>query len=445
MSDIKSYEKLFALQDISGTKEKKKFIRDNADDNDFKNLLYYALNPLLTYNISSQRLLEAVDKYEKQEHKDGTASPRPFNTIIECLDYLSCLRGMDDATVRHVAMLLVDCYEKDARDLYIKIISKTLRLGVTAKTVDEIIPGLIPEWEVQQSYPIDKYPIEDGTEFWLTQKLNGVRATFLDGKLIARSGNPYTGVEHITDVLEREFGEGFVFDGELTLRDKGNLSDNEAFRVATGILNSDMPRKITVSYTIFDVIPRDDFVNCKQSMNYAARRELIDRLSADLSVKVYEDWNPNWYVKFLPVLYHGNDISVIDGFLEQMVREDKEGLILNTNVPYKRTRHRGILKIKRFYTMDLPIIRCEEGTGRLERTLGAFVLDYKGNEVKVGTGFSDEQRAQFWEDQDELIERRTLCEVKYKEISKDKTTGKESLQFPVFLSLRTDKSEVSYA
>lgn len=37
-----------------------------------------------------------------------------------------------------------------------------------------------------------------------------------------------------------------------------------------------------------------------------------------------------------------------------------------------------------------------------------------------------------------------LCEVKYKEISYDKNTGAESLQFPVFISIRTDKDEVSY-
>lgn len=279
---MKSYEKLFELQRINGTKAKKAFIRDNADDQAFKNLLYYALNPLLTYNISSARLTNAVNQYTSQEIDGRISADRPFATIIECLDYLSSLRGMDDTTVRHVAMLLADGCDESARDLYIKIISKTLRLGVTAKTVNEIIPGLIPEWEVQQSYPIEKYPVENGAEFWLTQKLNGVRATFLDGKLIARSGNPYTGVEHITDILEKEFGADLVFDGELTLRDKGNLSDNEAFRVATGILNSDSSCKTAVSYTIFDVISRDEFVNCKQSMNYAARRELINQLSEQL-------------------------------------------------------------------------------------------------------------------------------------------------------------------
>ena len=92
--------------------------------------------------------------------------------------------------------------------------------------------------------------------------------------------------------------------------------------------------------------------------------------------------------------------------------------------------------------MDLPIIRCEEGSGRLSGTLGAFVLDYKGNEVNVGSGFTDEQRAAFWENRENLS--GILCEVKYKEISSDKKTKSESLQFPVFVTLRTDKSEVSY-
>lgn len=141
-------------------------------------------------------------------------------------------------------------------------------------------------------------------------------------------------------------------------------------------------------------------------------------------------------------LYRGTDLSKIDEFLERMVAEDKEGLVLNLNVPYRRTRHKGILKIKRFYTMDLPIIRCEEGGGRLKGTLGAFVLWYKGNEVKVGSGFSDEQRKEFWHNREKLI--GTLCEVKYKEISKDKKTRLESLQFPVFVRIRDDKNTISY-
>ena len=223
-------------------------------------------------------------------------------------------------------------------------------------------------------------------------------------------------------------------DGELTLKDKGTLSDNEAFRVATGILNSDDVNKTSICFTIFDAISIRDFESPEPKVQYANRRIVLNEL-ADSLVDAE-------YVSVLPVLYSGTEQSKIDEYLEQMVREDKEGLMANLDVPYKRTRHKGILKIKRFYTMDLPIIRCEEGTGRLEGTLGAFVLEYKGNEVKVGSGFTDEQREAYWQQRDSIA--GTLCEVKYKEISSDKNTGLESLQFPVFVQLRTDKTEVSY-
>lgn len=421
---------ILELQKVTGANAKQEVVRQHADDEWFKMFLYFALNPLLTYNLSEKTLA-------KTDSDDAVlANTRLifFNNIFECCEFLSRLRGVDDATVRQVKLLLYNHCGKSEREVYIKLLAKTLRLGVTAKTVNKIIPGLIPEWEVQQAFPIEKHPIPNGTKFWLTQKLNGVRATFYNGQLVARSGVPYKGLDHIIKEISWVQNAGFVLDGELTLKDKGSLSDNEAFRMATGILNSDDVNKTSICFTIFDAISIRDFESPEPKVQYANRRIVLNEL-ADSLVDAE-------YVSVLPVLYSGTDQSKIDEYLEQMVREDKEGLMANLDVPYRRTRHKGILKIKRFYTMDLPILRCEEGTGRLEGTLGAFVLEYKGNEVKVGSGFTDEQRATYWQQRDSIA--GTLCEVKYKEISSDKNTGLESLQFPVFVQLRTDKTEVSY-
>lgn len=423
------YTDILVLQSITGANDKQKFIKEHAGDENFRNFLYYALNPLLSYNLSEATL-------RKEDTSVPNTGYRPFKDIFECCEYLSRLRGLDDATVRQIKMFL-NATPEDARELYIKLLSKTLRLGVTAKTVNKVIPNFIPEWEIQQAYPIEKYPIKKGTYFWLSQKLNGTRATYYNGKLMARSGTPYTGLDHITDELKWTEGRGVVLDGELTLKNefKDGLSDNEAFRKATGIINSDENvNKTMICFTVFDVIHISDFESIKPSVNYSARRGLLDSLSEVLP--------KGGSVNILPCLYHGTDQSKIEELLNQMVAEDKEGLMANLDVPYRRTRHNGILKIKRFYTMDLPIIRVEEGTGRLKGTLGALVLKYDNNEVKVGSGFTDEQRAEYWENKDNLID--VLCEVKYKEISSDKNTGLKSLQFPVFVRLRDDKTEVSY-
>lgn len=426
-----SYKDIYKLQSISGAKAKCDFIKSHDEDIYFKRFLYFALNPLITYNISKKSL----DKLMSGNNADGQKLIF-FNDIFECCEYLSRLRSMDDATLRQIKTLLDMKYpDQEEKELYMQLLSKTVRLGITGKTINKIIPNLIPEWEVQQAYPVDKYPLKVGTEFWLTQKLNGARATLYEGQLLARSGMPYKGLEHITDALSWLRVAGFVADGELTLKDKGSLSDNEAFRVATGVLNSDSVNKTVICYTIFDMIPVKDFDALKPQVTYKYRRDILNQFAERIA-------DTDGAVKVLPVLYHGTDQSKIEELLEQMVREDKEGLMINTDAPYRRTRHKGILKVKRFYTMDLPIIRCEEGTGRLSGTLGAFVLKYKENEVKVGSGFTDEQREQFWNNRDDM--EGLLCEVKYKEISQDKGTGLESLQFPVFVGIRTDKTEVSY-
>ena len=421
-----SYKDIIFLQNIYGTNAKLSYIKEHASDHDFCTFLTYALDPLTTFNLSEKTL------NDNTEIKDELFL---FNNIFECCKYVSNLRAMDNATLNQVLSLINRC-EPDERELYVGLLSKTLRLGVTAKSVNKVIPNLIPIWEVQQAFPIEKYPVEEGTEFWLTQKLNGTRATFYNRRLRARSGAAYTGLEHIEKELAFLNVSGFVADGELTLLDKGELSDNEAFREATGIINSDAESKLEIVYTIFDVIPIKDFETGELGIKYDVRRSVMDTLDDFLKQK------KALYVSVLPVLYHGTDQEQIPILLDKMVAEDKEGLMLNLNVPYQRKRHRGILKIKRFYTMDLPIVRCEEGTGRLSGTLGALVLDFDGHEVNVGTGFSDEQRAEFWEKREDLA--GVLCEVKYKEISSDKKTGEQSLQFPVFVSLREDKTEVSY-
>ena len=413
---------ILELQATNGAIAKKKLIEQNKNNPEFLELLYYALHPLLTYKVSERALSEARPLF------DGGPDYKTIGSV--CRD-LSSRKALDNLSIRYVKGFLEN-FPTEEQDLYMKLLAKTLRLGVTGKTVNKVIPGLIPEWEVQQAYPIDKYPFRDGAWFALTQKLNGVRATFYNGQLFARSGEPFSGMSHILERLS-DFSDKYVFDGELTLCEGTNLTDNEKFRAATGIINSDSEDKTSICYTIFDVIPVTEFDLGESMDGYRDRRKLLDSIAGSIESN---------HIKVLEVLYEGNDQSKIEEYLDQMVREDKEGLMVNLDVPYQCKRHRGILKVKRFYTMDLPIIRCEEGTGRLAGTLGAFVLEYKGNEVNVGSGFTDEQRTEFWKNKESLI--GTLCEVKYKEISSDKHTKAESLQFPVFITLRTDKSEANY-
>ena len=424
---MKRIEGILELMSATGMKVKIDIISKYSTNSDFKRFLYYALNPLITYNISEKSLNDNV-----------TGQSALFTDIFECCEYLSRLRGLDDATLRQV-IYFINSFSGTEKMLYKRLLSKTLRLGVTAKTVNKVIPNLIPEWEVQQAFSIEKYPIKEGTEFWLSQKLNGVRAIFYKGSLISRSGTVYSGLEHITGELNNFSLEDYVLDGELTLKQEYKesleLNDNEAFRKATGIINADKNvNKTMICFTIFDIIPLADFESLNPKSNYSIRRTYLDRLA--MSFKSATS------VNFLPCLYHGTDVSKIDELLDVIISEDKEGLMVNLDVPYKRMRHNGILKVKRFYTIDLKVTGCIEGAGRLAGTLGSLVVDYKNNEVNIGSGFTDSQRKELWNNRESII--GSICEIKYKEVSYDKKTSKPSLQFPVFVQIRDDKHEVSY-
>ena len=103
----------------------------------------------------------------------------------------------------------------------------------------------------------------------------------------------------------------------------------------------------------------------------------------------------------------------------------------------------NLMKVKKFTSLDLEVVDMEEGSGRLSGTLGAIHVRYKdGNIVKVGSGFSDEERKLYWQ-QPELILNK-VTEIKYFEESQN-ADGSYSLRFPIWCSnIRIDKLEPDF-
>ena len=88
--------------------------------------------------------------------------------------------------------------------------------------------------------------------------------------------------------------------------------------------------------------------------------------------------------------------------------------------------------------IELKLVAMEEGTGKHKGKLGAFIVDYKGFNLNVGSGFSDEQREEYWNNQNKYIGE--FVKVQYFEKTKNQQ-GEESLRFPVFLSFRNNEGE----
>ena len=71
---------ILELQKVSGANAKQEVIRQHADDEWFKMFLYFALNPLITYNLSEKTLA----KTDTDDAALANTRLIFFNNIFEC-------------------------------------------------------------------------------------------------------------------------------------------------------------------------------------------------------------------------------------------------------------------------------------------------------------------------------------------------------------------------
>lgn len=423
---IKLFEQ---IQKTSGLNDKKKIIIQNRDNELFKKCLRFLLDGNIVTGINKKKIKKKVLPHSELAPYYLSI----YSTFNDVMEYLKTNNTGKDEDIYEIQAFLLG--HEDDREFYEQMITKRFRLGADEKLVNKCIPGLINTWDVQLGSSYEKLKLKDGEWFSLSQKLNGNRASFYHEKLISRQGKEFTGMQHIISDL-KQLGMGWFYDGELIRKNIDNLSDGENFRIGTGIINSDALNKNEIQFVIFDYFPESEIENGESTAKYKVRKNMLNKLREVIKEKNLQN------IEVVTMIYEGIDQSQIMKWLDYAIEQGWEGLMLNKDAIYKCKRTTDLVKIKRFYTMDLPVIDVLEGDGRLKGTLGALIVQYNNNTVNVGSGFDDETRKLFWSKKESIIGR--TVEVKYKEITKDKKTGLESLQFPIFIRLREIGKCVSY-
>lgn len=422
------YELCEELKNINSTTAKKSFLKLHQEDEDFINLLKFLLDDKIVTGISKSKL------------KKRTSIIRAHCPNLKSLmDYLKQHNTGRDQDVSFCQSYM-NQYDGKIKDFIALIITKTLKIGVNTKTVNSVYgDNFIKVHQVQLGSPKEKLRLKNNEVFFLTQKLNGIRCTYINGHLFSRQGQKFEGFDEIVyelSEIEKGFGTSMVFDGELIRRNDEELNDNNNFRLTTSAVNgSDLEAKKDIVFNVFDTFPLEAFEQGESKENYEQRRKWLDKFDIELDAL----FGYGRKVKIVPLWYRGTDTEEINKWLEYADSHNMEGVMLNKNAPYVCKRTTNLIKVKSFKEIDLEVVAVEEGEGKNAGTLGALVVGYKGNKVNVGSGYTDAQRKEIWENKEDVIGR--IVTVKYKDISKDKDTGLESLQFPVFVTMREDKKE----
>ena len=318
-------------------------------------------------------------------------------------------------------------------DLFDRIITKNLQLGIDSKTINKVIPGLIPEFNVQLSNKyFDKPEIVNGKEFVITTKIDGSRIIAMkdNGQVSfwTRQGQKYEGLVDLENALKNISEDNFVFDGEIVAM---NTDKEDTYKNTMKLSRTKETAKHGLKMLVFDYMPIANFkIQCCPT-TYSARRGTLSAIF-DLNRQHLAP-----YFELLPMLYKGTDTNKIIELLNEQTAKGEEGIMINIcDAPYDFKRSNNLLKVKKFQDTEVKIIGYEEGVNKLAGTLGAFICEYKDNTVRVGSGLSDEDRAYFWANQDKYLNK--YITVKYFEESYDSKTKLPSLRFPIYMRIRED-------
>lgn len=399
---------------------KKEVLEKYKDDEDVRFMLHYVFNPYIVNGISKGKLAKKFDSL--QEIELGCK---------EVLETVAAMRTGNDEAVKIVKGFMLKLNAKQ-KELFSRVVNKNLPLGVGILTINKVMGDIIPTFNVMLAAKYeDNIDYVEGKEFTLTRKIDGSRIVMLKDegvvKFYTRAGQLYEGLIELEDDAIRNLPDNIMLDGEITLMNTAGLDSAEQYK-QTMMITRRNGIKTGVKMLVFDAMSVTDFYleNCPTP--YSERRNLLQNISDSSQLTFFE---------VLPILYQGRDRKQIERVLNEQIENGEEGIMLNLNDGlYSFNRTKELLKVKKMHDVDLEVIRLDSGSNSNENKLGAFIVNYKGHEVRVGSGIDKETREAVWANPDEYIGR--VIKVQYFEETSNQQGG-VSLRFPVFLGFRDDK------
>lgn len=427
---MKPWEVIAELESNSSRLAKERIIEVAAQANNFELFEGFklALSSTITFGVKQVP--------EKSPNIKGDLKWYQFVNVVNQLINRT-VTGNDASEA--IALLMSQASSIQWNYWYRRILIKDLRCGVSEKTVNKIAKKhpqfIIPVFSVQLAQDSTDHKSKMvGTKICQI-KCDGVRLitiVYPDGKVdqFSRNGKEIVNFAKIKDqfkTIANIFDEPMVFDGEI-------MSSNFQDLMRQVHRKSDVETDDAQLF-LFDYLPLSEFQAGKSKLKQMERSQLLKQW-----LELHECSLPNINVLSSKVI----DLSSKQGqiefneFNQWAIDNNYEGIMIkNPNAYYECKRGTNWLKLKPVISLDLKIIDLEEGTGRNIDRLGAFVCEgeYNGKSitVNVGSGFSDIQREQFWNEKNILINR--TVEVLADTITQNQD-GSYSLRFPRFKCFR---------
>ena len=452
MRTLSVVEIIQKLSETSSTNEKLAILKLHADNELLQEVFVQALSPRIKFWI--KKIPEYTQLKESINYSDYD-----LKLVLDELFRFSTREKTGNAASEYLKYLL-EKSTSEVSELLVKIISKDLKCGVNASSVNKVFSSLIPETPYQGAVSFNKKKVlalfETGSgNIVADYKMDGRFANQLilkDNLFMESRQGEYTNLGGtFDDIFNKSTRKDIVLNGELIVESVPRYESNGLIssiisinkKIADGqnvtkekakfLTKNSMTleeAQSSVTYVVWDIISLEDYNNGFGTKTYKERLIELDLVLAEL------DTNRVKRVESKPVFTYEEAIS----HFYEVVAKGEEGLILkDLNGVWKDGKRPVNFKVKQEIFIDLLIVSFNYGT---KGTKNEFLISSLNCESSDGllktrpTGIKEEKMQYITDNMESLL--NTIVEVKCSGISHD-SSGAYSLLHPVFKNLRDDK------
>lgn len=400
--------------------DKLKVLEQFKNDLEVTRMLKYVYSPFKQYYVTSKNLKKRSD----------LVNSNCGDNIFQLLDRLDNREITGHAALAEVNGFISN--NQEHADLIYNIIDRNLKTRSTTSMINKIIPGCIPTFDVALASTYDektKKKVDFMKDDWyLSRKLDGVRCLAFfnewgEVSLYSRSGKPFLTLDKVKEELQSLDLQNIVMDGEICIVDENG---NEDFQ---SIIKEIKRKDHTIEnplFQAFDIITAEDFASKVSKEKLFLRLQSLEMVLADPKLK---------HLKYLKQ-YLTTGEEMVKEQMAIAAKEGWEGLMLRKDEVYKGKRSQDILKVKKMFDAEYTVVGVENAVNRVivegkeveEMMLKNVIIEHKGNRVQVGSGFSLEEKRNFFKNPNKIL-NKTITVQYFEETTNQE--GEHSLRFPV--------------
>lgn len=421
------YKIIEQLEQTSSTNAKLEILKTNSSNDLLKEFFNLALNPHIQFYIRK------IPSYDTNWNESFI----PLNTAFGRLEVLSSRTKTGNSGIEHLTNLLSLLSPEDANVLE-RVIQKDPKCGVSTETVNKVWDKLIPSYQVLLASAYsekleDSFDWENGV--FVQEKSDGLRCNILirEGQVqvFTRNGKELHVQGRFDSLVTKHYLNDIMIDGELVASKDGKILDRQA---SNGIGNKIKCNTATkeecemMSLYCWDVIDIEEFDGEYSTTPYEQRFARLKEIAQEVEGLIVID---SW------IVYSKEEAKAI---YKHLVSQGKEGTLIKAkDMPWENKRSKKQMKAKEVIEAEFLCIGLEEGTGRNAGRLGNIIVQTSCGKLKssCGSGFSDQQRIDFWQDPHQIMSK--VVSLEFNKISKNKNNDDISLFLPIFIEVRFDK------